>query len=219
MDSTIPAWNLLIKYTKYFLDYTPARRRLYDRTPVRRAFLKSTPKIFGVTYIEICTLATEQCFASTIYHFAYTTCNLHIKETEISQNRIKGIKNWKITYSVFYFGKIVTQSMWAFLKSTPKFFGATYIEICTLAIEQCFASTICNFPYTTCNLHIKETEISQKRSKGIKNWKTTYSVIILWQNNQTIYVGIFEVHAEVLRRNLHRNMHPGNRTMFCLNDM
>ena len=23
-----------------------------------------------------------------------------------------------------------------------------------------------------CNLHIKETEISQKRSKGIKNWKT-----------------------------------------------
>ena len=24
-----------------------------------------------------------------------------------------------------------------------------------------------------CNLHIKETEISQKRSKGIKNWKIT----------------------------------------------
>ena len=29
-----------------------------------------------------------------------------------------------------------------------------------------------------CNLHIKETEISQKRSKGIKNWKITYSVIL-----------------------------------------
>ena len=27
-----------------------------------------------------------------------------------------------------------------------------------------------------CNLHMKETEISQKRSKGIKNWKTNYSV-------------------------------------------
>ena len=27
-------------------------------------------------------------------------------------------------------------------------------------------------------LHIKETEISQKRSKGIKNWKITYSVIL-----------------------------------------
>ena len=29
-----------------------------------------------------------------------------------------------------------------------------------------------------CNLHIKESEIPQKRSKGIKNWKITYSVIL-----------------------------------------
>ena len=28
-----------------------------------------------------------------------------------------------------------------------------------------------------CNLHIKETEISRKRSKGIKNRNITYSVI------------------------------------------
>ena len=28
------------------------------------------------------------------------------------------------------------------------------------------------------NLHIKETEMSQKRSKGIKNGKITYSVIL-----------------------------------------
>ena len=34
----ISAWNFLIKYTKYFLDYTPARQRLYDRTPVCQAF-------------------------------------------------------------------------------------------------------------------------------------------------------------------------------------
>ena len=33
-----------------------------------------------------------------------------------------------------------------------------------------------------CNLHIKETEISQKRSKGIKNWKITYSVILSARN-------------------------------------
>ena len=36
-----------------------------------------------------------------------------------------------------------------------------------------------------CNLHIKETEISQKRSKGIKNWKITYSVILSVLSNKT----------------------------------
>ena len=30
-----------------------------------------------------------------------------------------------------------------------------------------------------CNLHIKETEISQKRSKGIKNWKMKCSEIFM----------------------------------------
>ena len=36
-----------------------------------------------------------------------------------------------------------------------------------------------------CNSHIKETEISQKRSKGIKNWKITYSVILSVLSNKT----------------------------------
>ena len=36
-----------------------------------------------------------------------------------------------------------------------------------------------------CNLYIKETEISQKRSKGIKNWKITYSVILSVLSNKT----------------------------------
>ena len=36
-----------------------------------------------------------------------------------------------------------------------------------------------------CNLHIKETEISQKRSKGIKNWKITYSVLLSVLSNKT----------------------------------
>ena len=36
-----------------------------------------------------------------------------------------------------------------------------------------------------CTLHIKETEISQKRSKGIKNWKITYSVILSVLSNKT----------------------------------
>ena len=31
--------------------------------------------------------------------------------------------------------------------------------------------------YVMCNLHIKETEISQKRSKGIKNWGFGGSVV------------------------------------------
>ena len=34
-------------------------------------------------------------------------------------------------------------------------------------------------------LHIKGTEISQKRSKGIKNWKITYSVILSVLSNKT----------------------------------
>ena len=37
----------------------------------------------------------------------------------------------------------------------------------------------------TCNLHIKETEISQKRSKGTKNWKIIYSVILSVLSNKT----------------------------------
>ena len=36
-----------------------------------------------------------------------------------------------------------------------------------------------------CNLQIKETEIPQKRSKGIKNWKITYSVILSVLSNKT----------------------------------
>ena len=36
-----------------------------------------------------------------------------------------------------------------------------------------------------CNLHIKETEISQKRSKGIKNWTITYSVILSVLSNKS----------------------------------
>ena len=40
-------------------------------------------------------------------------------------------------------------------------------------------------PQHMCNLHIKETEISQKRSKGIKNWKITYSVIVSVLSNKT----------------------------------
>ena len=35
------------------------------------------------------------------------------------------------------------------------------------------------------SVHIKETEISQKQSKGIKNWKTTYSVILSVLSNET----------------------------------
>ena len=36
-----------------------------------------------------------------------------------------------------------------------------------------------------CNLHIKETEISQRRSKRIKNWKIAYSVILSVLSNKT----------------------------------
>ena len=36
-----------------------------------------------------------------------------------------------------------------------------------------------------CNLHIKETKIFQKRGKGIKNWKITYSVVLSVLSNKT----------------------------------
>ena len=36
-----------------------------------------------------------------------------------------------------------------------------------------------------CNLHIKGTKISQKRTKGIKHWKITYSVILSVLSNKT----------------------------------
>ena len=39
-----------------------------------------------------------------------------------------------------------------------------------------------------CNLHIKETEISQKRRKGIKNWNITYSVILSVLTNKTNFI-------------------------------
>ena len=42
-----------------------------------------------------------------------------------------------------------------------------------------------------CNLHIKETEISQKRSKEIKNWKITYSVILSVLSNKTNFISGF----------------------------
>ena len=42
-----------------------------------------------------------------------------------------------------------------------------------------------------CNLHTKETEISQKRSKGIKNWKITYSVILSVLSNKTNLILVF----------------------------
>ena len=52
-------------------------------------------------------------------------------------------------------------------------------------------SPICHSPYTIrhmCNLHIKETEISQKRCKEIKNWKITYSVILTDLSNKTNFI-------------------------------
>ena len=39
-----------------------------------------------------------------------------------------------------------------------------------------------------CDLHIKETEISQKRSKGIKNSKITYSVILSVLSNKPNFI-------------------------------
>ena len=44
-----------------------------------------------------------------------------------------------------------------------------------------------------CNLHITKTEISQKRSKGIKNWKITYSVILSVLSNKTNLILDFRV--------------------------
>ena len=42
-----------------------------------------------------------------------------------------------------------------------------------------------------CNLYIKETEISEKRTKGIKTWKITYSVILSVLSNKTNLILVF----------------------------
>ena len=46
----------------------------------------------------------------------------------------------------------------------------------------------CILRHIMCNLHIKETEISQIRSKEIKNWKITYSVILSVLSNKTNWI-------------------------------
>ena len=40
------------KIRQVLLRSTPVRAKIYDLTPVRRGFPNSTPKIFGVTYID-----------------------------------------------------------------------------------------------------------------------------------------------------------------------
>ena len=51
-----------------------------------------------------------------------------------------------------------------------------------------------------CNLHIKETEISRKRSKGIKNWKITYSVSLSVLSNKTNLILGFSSPSTTLRK-------------------
>ena len=55
--------------------------------------------------------------------------------------------------------------------------------------------------YVICNLHIKETAISQKRSKGIKNWglSTVVKLSIDWYNLRLRF-GIFKL--KFLRSNV-----------------
>ena len=55
--------------------------------------------------------------------------------------------------------------------------------------------TIRRIIHHMCNLHLKETEISQKRSKGIKNWKITYSVL---SNKTSLILGFSSPWTEFL---------------------
>ena len=52
-------------------------------------------------------------------------------------------------------------------------------------------------------LHIKETEISHKRSKGIKNWKITYSVVLSVISNKTNLILEFSSPLKVSRQRYH----------------
>ena len=70
-----------------------------------------------------------------------------------------------------------------FLKNRFKMYmfgvvGGTHFHFITAKIYNILRYVIARILRHMCNLHINETEISQKRSKRIKNWKITYSVIL-----------------------------------------
>ena len=60
----------------------------------------TTPNIYISKWFRFITAKTYNILQYVIPHILRHMCNLHIKGTEISQKRSKGIKNWKITYSV-----------------------------------------------------------------------------------------------------------------------
>ena len=73
------------------------RRMLYIFAIIKRNHFKMY--MFGVvgeTHVMITYNILRYIIASILRHM----CNLHLKETEISRKRSKGIKTWKITYSV-----------------------------------------------------------------------------------------------------------------------
>ena len=75
-----------------------------------------------------------------------------------------------------------------------------------------------SFPCTIrhmCNLHVKETEISQKLSKGIKNWKITYSVILSVISNKTNLILEFSSPLNIVLCTEQRNSVNFSRSIFC----
>ena len=69
--------------------------------------------------------------------------------------------------------------------TTPNMYILKWFRFIIANIYNILRYAIARILRDMCNLHIKETEISQKRSKGIKNWKITYSIILSVLSNKT----------------------------------
>ena len=99
----------------------------------------------------------------------------------------RSIRSNDVSENVIYLCYYKTKS----LQNVHVWCGGKHTHIIILKWFRFIIAKICNiFRYVIaslhmCNLHIKETEISQKRSKGIKNWKITYSVILNVLSNKT----------------------------------
>ena len=68
--------------------------------------------------------------------------------------------------------------VWCRGRNTRKMITSKWFRFIIAKLYSSLRYVIARILRHMCNLHIKETEISRKRSKEIKNWKITYSVIL-----------------------------------------
>ena len=109
------------------------------------------------------------------------TCKLHIWRS------IWGMTYWRMLYifAIIKLKSLRSNHVRVFLQTTPNMSILKWFRFIIAKIYNILRHVIDHKLRHMRNLHIKEIEISQKRSKGIKNWKITYSVILSVLSNKT----------------------------------